>query len=105
MTVFIPPSKKRGYIGVTVSGSLSVCLSVCLSVGRPKAIFCLAYFLQTTGWNSIKIVHEASRPRGDVHILKGYFTELWPFYLLSYVVGQGAVKGVFIIFSDSSSII
>ena len=32
-----------------------------------------------------------------------YFTELWPFYLLSYGVGQGAVLGVFIIFSDSSS--
>ena len=25
-----------------------------LSVGRPEAIFCPAYFLQTTRWNSIK---------------------------------------------------
>ena len=33
-----------------------------------------------------------------------YFTELWPFYLLSYGLGQGAVKEVFIIFSDSSSL-
>ena len=43
-----------------------------------------------------QILHEASIPRGDVHMLKGltiacYFTELWPFYLLSYGVGQGAV--------------
>ena len=34
-----------------------------------------------------------------------YLTELWPFYLLSYGVGQCAVLGgIFIIFSDSSSL-
>ena len=51
----IPPSKKRGYIGVTVSVGWSEAIlksQLCRSVGSNiEAIFCPAYFLQTTGWN------------------------------------------------------
>ena len=49
------------------------------------------------------MLHEASIPRGDVHILKVLQLHVCPFYLLSYGVGQGAVLGVFIIFNDSSN--
>ena len=45
-------------------------MSVGRSVGRSEAIFCPAYFLQTTGLNFNKILYEASIPRGDVHTLK-----------------------------------
>ena len=78
--------------------------TLCLSVGRkPYFVWHISY--KPLGGIQYKL-HEASIPRGDVHILKGlksYFTELWPFYLLCYGVGQGAVYGVFVIFSDSSS--
>ena len=58
IVLVIRPSKKRGYIGVTVSGC------------RSEAIFCPAYFLQTTvEFNTI--LHEASLPKGDVRIVKG----------------------------------
>ena len=42
-----------------------------------------------------KCLHEASIPRGDVHIIK---------VLQLHILSQGAVLGVFIIFSDSSSL-
>ena len=68
-----------------------VWLSVCLSVGS----HILSGLFLTNHWVEFNnILHEASIPRGDVHILKGLqlrFTELWPFYLLSYGVDQGAV--------------
>ena len=71
--VFIPPSKKKGYIGVTVT--------VCLSVGS----HILSGLFHWVEFN--KSLHEGSIPRGDVHILgvtiACYFTEIWPFYLLS----------------------
>ena len=65
-------------------------MSGCLSVGR-KPYFVRPISYKLGGIN--KILHEASIPRGDVHILKGLQLHiiLWPFYLLSYGVGQGAV--------------
>ena len=71
-------------------------MSGSLSVGRPAGSHILSGLFLTNHWVEFnKILHEASIPRGDVHILNGLqlhvFTELWPFYLLSYGVGQGAV--------------
>ena len=63
--IVIPPSKKRGYIGVTVS--------VCLSVGRSAGSHILSGLFLTNHWVVFnKILHEASIPRGDVHILNGF---------------------------------
>ena len=83
--IIIPPSKKRGYIGVTVSGSLSV--------GRPAGSHILSGLFLTNHWVEFnKVLHEASIPRGYQGVtIACYFTELWAFYLLSYGVGQGAV--------------
>ena len=67
MRIIIPPSKKSGYIGVTVSVGSHI----------------LSGLFLTNHWVEFyKILHEASIPRGkfNVHI-----------YLLSYGVGQSAV--------------
>ena len=62
----IPPSEKSGYIGVTVSGCLSV------SVGRLVGSHILSGLFLTNHWVEFnRILHEAFIPRGDVHILKG----------------------------------
>ena len=53
------------------------------------------------------ILHEASIPRGDVHIIKVLqlhviLQSYGPF--VGHILSQGAVLGVFIIFSDISSL-
>ena len=75
---------------------MSGCLSVGLSVGQSAGSHILSGLFLTNHWVEFNnISHEASIPRGDVHILKGLhlhviLQELWPFNLLSYGVGQGA---------------
>ena len=67
-------------------------------VGLSEAIFFPSYFLQTTWWNSIKIYMKILYQEEMCISQRSYncmlFTELWPFYLLSYGVGQGAVLGI-----------
>ena len=94
--VVIPPLKKTGYIGVTVS------------VGRSVGIHILSGLFLTNNWLEFnkKFTWSFYTKRRCAYskglTIACYFTELWPFYLFSYGVGQGAVLGVFIIFSDSS---
>ena len=63
--IIIPPKNKvlGGYIGVTVSG--------CMSVGRSVKSHILSGLFLTNHWVEFnKNVHEASIPRGDMHTLK-----------------------------------
>ena len=75
---YTPFGEERVYRShcVGMAGCLSVCLSVGRSVGRSvdrsvESHILFGLFL-TNNWVVFNtIIHEASIPRGDVHILKG----------------------------------